>query len=186
MRIVPFWKIELLFALAWILFRVIAAVVKRKFDIKRELLMLLMYVNLAVLIRLIYFPLDMLTDLLIRYRFFEMPKINLVPFVHLLEYNYAGNAFINVAGNVLMFVPTGIIVPILYKKFDSFPMTVMAGFLLSLAIELSQLFTPDRVTDVDDLIMNTLGAAIGFGIYYLVKRIKNRNGKEASHGTDPK
>jgi glycopeptide antibiotics resistance protein len=38
---------------------------------------------------------------------------------------------------------------------------VAAGFLLSLSIELAQLAIPTRATDVDDVILNTLGTAIG-------------------------
>ena len=171
MRVISFWTVELYLALAYIIVRLVTAIITKKLDIKRELLMLLMYVNLAVIIRFIYFDLEDMGDLVVRFRFYEAPKINLVPFAHMFDFIHTSSAVINVGGNVLMFVPTGIIVPILFKKLDSFPKTVLAGFLLSLAIELSQLLTPARVTDVDDLIMNTLGAAIGYGIYALARHV---------------
>ncbi|MCR5060552.1 MAG: VanZ family protein [Saccharofermentans sp.] len=170
MRIVTFLELELIFAVVWILFRVVAALVTRKFDIKRELLLLLIYFNLAVIIRFVYFPLEELTDLVISVHFYQKPAINLVPFVNILDYRAASSAVTNVLGNLLLFVPLGILVPVSFKKFDSFPKTVLAGFLISLAIELTQLVTPGRVTDVDDLIVNTLGAAVGYFIYALVKK----------------
>jgi len=46
--------------------------------------------------------------------------------------------------------------------------------LLSLCIEVLQLPFFDRVTDVDDLILNSLGFIIGYGIYAIVKGIKKR------------
>ena len=170
MRIVTFLELELIFAVVWILFRVVAALVTRKFDIKRELLLLLMYVNLAVIIRFVYFPLEELTDLVISVHFYQKPAINLVPFVNILDYRAASSAVTNVLGNLFLFVPLGILVPCLYKKMSSFSRTVLVGFLISLAIELTQLVTPGRVTDVDDLIVNTLGAAVGYFIYALVKK----------------
>jgi len=47
-----------------------------------------------------------------------------------------------------------------------------AGFGCSLCIELSQLPFSSRVSDIDDLILNTLGFALGYGIYLLVTAIK--------------
>jgi glycopeptide antibiotics resistance protein len=75
------------------------------------------------------------------------------------------------AGNVLAFVPVGVLVP-LFRPNDRRPLlTVLAvGFGLSLAIELGQLavslllgFTY-RQADVDDLIVNIFGAAAGYAL----------------------
>ena len=63
--------------------------------------------------------------------------------------------------------------PIVYKRLDHFGKVIAAGAFLSLCIELIQLPFADRVTDIDDLILNTLGVAIGYGVYSLVKRIKS-------------
>ncbi len=46
--------------------------------------------------------------------------------------------------------------------------TALTGFTLSLIIELSQLFNR-RITDIDDLMMNTLGALIGWAIFRMMK-----------------
>lgn len=74
----------------------------------------------------------------------------------------------NVIGNILMFMPIGFFLPLL--KNLSFPKTVLCGFVFSIVIELIQL-PLDRVSDVDDLILNTVGAMLGFGVYILFKRL---------------
>lgn len=63
--------------------------------------------------------------------------------------------------NVLMFVPLGAALPLMWKRFRNMMATVSFGFGLSAAIELSQLFTL-RATDINDLITNTLGTIIGY------------------------
>ena len=61
---------------------------------------------------------------------------------------------------------------------DSFKKTALTGFLISLAIEIIQLPFAVRASDIDDLILNTLGVMAGYGIYALVKKLKAR--KKAS------
>ena len=72
-----------------------------------------------------------------------------------------------------MFIPSGIVLPIVYRKLDRLGKVVAAGAFISFCIEVLQLPFRSRVSDVDDLILNTLGVAIGYGIYALVRRIKH-------------
>lgn len=65
--------------------------------------------------------------------------------------------------NVILFVPFGIILPVLWRPCSG-KFVVQAGFFLSAAIELSQLFNW-RSTDINDLITNTLGACLGYVLY---------------------
>ena len=76
----------------------------------------------------------------------------------------------NVAGNAAMFIPGGIILPIVYRQLNSFGKTVAAGALISLCIEILQLPFPSRASDIDDLILNTLGTAVGYGIQAALRR----------------
>ena len=78
--------------------------------------------------------------------------------------------------NIVMFIPFGAFLPIYFKKFRKLVPAITAGFLMSLAIELLQLFT-FRATDVDDLVMNTIGAAVGYGIAQLIFCKKYRSEK---------
>ncbi len=81
---------------------------------------------------------------------------------------------LNIIGNIGIFVPIGVMIPLLFRT--KFPRTTLAGFYISLIIETGQL-PLDRTTDVDDLILNTTGAMIGYGIYALAKRILSKNRK---------
>ena len=80
-------------------------------------------------------------------------------------------ALINIIGNVSLFIPTGIILPILYKRLNTFWKVLFAGAGISLCIELVQLALPNSVTDIDDLILNTAGVIIGYAIYSLIRRM---------------
>lgn len=74
--------------------------------------------------------------------------------------------------NILLFIPLGIFLPILWKeKYNNkFLKILMFGFVLSLVVEVLQIFT-FRLTDINDLITNTLGTIIGYLLY--VKFLKN-------------
>ncbi len=70
------------------------------------------------------------------------------------------NAFlINFLGNIVLFIPVGFCVPLLWHTKAG--KTALCGFSLSLFIEICQLFLP-RSTDVDDLLLNTLGTLAGY------------------------
>ena len=64
------------------------------------------------------------------------------------------------------------ILPVVYKKLNSFNKVVAAGAFISLCIEILQLPFASRATDIDDLILNTLGVAVGYGIYATAKCLK--------------
>lgn len=74
--------------------------------------------------------------------------------------------------NILLFIPLGIFLPMLWKeKYNNkFLKVLMFGFVLSLVVEVLQIFT-FRLTDINDLITNTLGTIIGYLLY--VKFLKN-------------
>ena len=61
-------------------------------------------------------------------------------------------------GNIVMFMPLGFFVPLLWKISDRF--VILLGFSFSLLIETSQLFL-NRQTDVDDLMLITVGVILG-------------------------
>ena len=71
--------------------------------------------------------------------------------------------------NAIMFAPLGFLLPAYFERYRHWGRTLAAGFLTSLTVELIQLFT-FRATDVDDLIMNTLGTLVGFLLAKLVLR----------------
>ena len=70
--------------------------------------------------------------------------------------------------------PPGIVFPIVYKKLNTHRKVIAAGVGTSLSIEILQLLFFDRVTDIDDLILNAAGYLLGYGIYLLVKKAKKK------------
>ncbi|MGG0257675.1 VanZ family protein [Bacillus mycoides] len=83
--------------------------------------------------------------------------------------------------NIVLFMPFGFLLPTIWPQFRKMKNTVCAGFFFSLAIELNQLLN-NRITDIDDLFTNTLGAIVGYVIYRVLfemfKMICKREGKK--------
>lgn len=74
----------------------------------------------------------------------------------------ARHAFINIFGNILLFVPFGILLPFIFRKLQSIWRFLLWFAAAILLVETLQLFTLRGACDIDDLILNTLGAFIGF------------------------
>ncbi len=72
------------------------------------------------------------------------------------------NAEYNIWGNLLGFVPLGILLPLAIPFFRRWWVMLPAGFLVSLGFECLQLYTGLGVWDVDDLLLNTAGATAGY------------------------
>lgn len=89
-------------------------------------------------------------------------KFNLRPFSrHIYKPGYVAN--------ILMFVPFGFLASIIERRDIGIVRAVSEGFAFSLIIEMSQILN-DRYTDVDDLIMNTSGAVVGYLAYKIILR----------------
>lgn len=110
---------------------------------------------------------------------FNPDRINLEPFNKIIETQILvenGNIsylFIEVFGNICMFIPIGFFLPLLWKRFKNPFLTVFVCLFISFSIETIQLILP-RGTDVDDIILNTSGGLIGYILYSFQKsRLKN-------------
>ncbi|WP_227394924.1 VanZ family protein [Jeotgalibacillus aurantiacus] len=99
-------------------------------------------------------------------------NMNLTPFRNITMYlngsEYFNSNIIlhNTLGNLLIFLPLGLFLPILYKKCRNWWKMLLMGAGLSLLIELTQFFTMTGQFDIDDVILNGAGALVG---YLLVK-----------------
>ena len=89
--------------------------------------------------------------------------VNLIPFIYMLS------DFVNACLNVLLFVPFGFFLPMLWKEFRSIKSVALAGIVATSFIEISQLFT-GRATDIDDIITNSIGTLIGYFIVRFVTK----------------
>lgn len=90
----------------------------------------------------------------------------------------------NLAGNILLFIPLGLLLPLLFRRCRKPGRVVLAAFLFSAGIELAQglsrSFGNYRAADVDDVLLNTAGALVGVVLFHLTtggpgKQRKNRN-----------
>ncbi len=107
-------------------------------------------------------------------------RYNLVPFKEIkrfaTHFSQLGVriVLINIAGNVLAFMPLGFLLPLIAdKKLKLWSVTLIA-FGLSLGIELTQLVTRVGSCDVDDLILNTIGGVVGYGCYVIFRKIRKK------------
>lgn len=92
------------------------------------------------------------------------PRLVLVPFLDMIR------GPMDTVLNIILFLPFGFFLPLLYRKYNRAIQVVFAGFLLSLSIEVLQMFGMGT-TDINDLITNTIGAFLGYGIYTVLSNI---------------
>ena len=77
----------------------------------------------------------------------------------------------NLFGNIAIFMPFGFLVPILGRKKRKFWFTALA----SLSVECIQLITKTGCFDVDDIFLNTIGGILGYLVYALMQRKRDRD-----------
>lgn len=107
-------------------------------------------------------------------------NVNLVPFktIHMFfEYYFEHHHFTfwawfsNIFGNIFLLTPFGFLLPIITRHHLSFPKILLLAFWFSFSIELIQYLVHVGEADIDDLILNVIGAAIGYFLYRLWHRI---------------
>lgn len=81
--------------------------------------------------------------------------VNVIPFVDMVS------DFTNACLNILLFIPFGIFLPMLWDKYRKMKSTFLAALCMTALIEFSQIFT-FRTTDINDIITNIIGALIGY------------------------
>ncbi|GEO78803.1 hypothetical protein FD29_GL002019 [Companilactobacillus mindensis DSM 14500] len=111
--------------------------------------------------------------------YFHRPlsQINLVPLIETYKLTKGQSLvdfFYNLYGNIVWFVPMGVFIPALTKRHLGFLRVVLIGALISISIETLQFILNTGVTDIDDVIFNTLGAAVGYLLFFVGKWIKTR------------
>ena len=95
-------------------------------------------------------------------------NLNLIPFKTICRYfvNMSNQSFLfeavkNLAGNIILFIPLGMI-PQIWKSQQRFTRYFLTVAVVIICVEVTQLFTLLGACDIDDLILNLLGATAGF------------------------
>ena len=128
---ISFLFLEITFTAIWLVIRVAIWIKQKQIDWKREAVLLLMFINLAVILRFTFFPMSKV-DGHIQPLVFDMAtafpfRVNLLPLVNLFDYDSKRDLLLNVIGNAAMFVPSGIVLPIVYKRLNTFWKVLTTG-----------------------------------------------------------
>lgn len=96
--------------------------------------------------------------------------------------NFSNATWRNIILNFCMFIPFGFWLPLGIKRLRRFWRTYLAGFVFSLLIEYMQLFLRRGIFELDDIMGNTVGAMIGYGLFaaglFFVNGIGSRKERE--------
>ncbi|MCO7175314.1 VanZ family protein [Sporolactobacillus kofuensis] len=102
---------------------------------------------------------------------------NLIPFssVRLMLRSGSSALFIkNIVGNVILFLPLGIFLPMIIRSKQRFAWQLSLGCMVSAVIELCQYFFAARIFDIDDILLNTLGTLIGWLFFMIVQTLRRK------------
>ena len=173
----------------WIIYRLYNVVKNKRINIAREIILFIFFVYFLFLLLLTIFKGGRIefSNQFNSYMYREhglLGIINIVPIketINTFMHSETGmrNSLRNLIGNILVFMPLGFFIPLLFDKFNNLKKVLKVGCLSSLAIELSQLFVGSNVCDIDDVIYNTLGALAGFICYKtfetIIKKVNLKN-----------
>lgn len=95
---------------------------------------------------------------------FFNPNLNLIPLSDGFSLSFVLNIF--------LFIPLGFLSPFISKTFERVRNTFFIGLGLSLFIEIVQLFTLYRATDVNDILTNVVGTMIGYFFFRLIAKLR--------------
>lgn len=153
---------------------------------KRNLWKLFFAIYILVVIKVIIFkyPYEELMKIVALWRrsviLEGLGTANFTPFKTIkmyIDYAYKLNSVENLAGNVLVFVPFGFLFPMVAREGERFFVMLLNAFLLVLGIEVFQLFSAFGAFDVDDILLNCFGAALGFWMYRVGRKRTGRVSK---------
>lgn len=164
----------------WAIFRLYLAKLRRTLDLTKEGALLILVIYFLILIRLTIFKFSiiMISSPLNSYQYTFLGVdgiINIIPFketVNILRDGIHNNRIIKgIILNVIYFIPLGFLLPLLFKKINSFLKIILISTITSSLIEIIQLFTIFSVSNIDDVIFNIIGSAIGLICFKLFEKI---------------
>ena len=181
--------VALISIVLWIIYRLYNVVKNKRINIAREIILFIFFVYFLFLLLLTIFKGGRIefSNQFNSFMYREhglLGIINIVPIketINTFMHSETGmrNSLRNLIGNILVFMPLGFFIPLLFDKFNNLKKVLKVGCLSSLAIELSQLFVGSNVCDIDDVIYNTLGALAGFICYKtfetIIKKVNLKN-----------
>ncbi len=177
----------------WIVIRTVFLVLTRKnrikFSLKTEITMLIFVMYILSLAGVVLFPIEII--------FADDPRpkrlaCNLIPLREIVtqfsnlqrtgfSFGFRVELMIrNIGGNLILLTPLGFLLPVLWERFRRFKNCIIFGVLTSVTIEILQLLENQsgigygRITDIDDVILNTAGAAAGYMAFRFLYNFKKK------------
>lgn len=93
-------------------------------------------------------------------------------------YRFSIAEWSNIILNILMLIPFGLLLPVVFKLYNSFWKVSITGLFFSITIEIVQFISEKGIVEADDILNNTIGTMIGYGFYvlavYITKRVKKQ------------
>ena len=147
---------------------------------RKQLISVLFFLYLLFIIRAIVFkyPLAQLVEIADAWQkdviLEGLHTANFVPFktikMYIQYYDLPGlRSFSNLFGNILVFVPVGIMLPMVHKGSKNVFIMIFNALMFIIGIEVFQLFSNFGAFDVDDIILNIFGVLIGGYIYQIMR-----------------
>ncbi|MCA1031282.1 VanZ family protein [Bacillus timonensis] len=124
---------------------------------------------LSKLILFKYMTIGDLKGFTFQFNEYDWNSHNFIPFKTIINYvfftdvNYR-TRIDNVMGNIVGFIPFGLILPLISQSFQSYKKIVLVTFSVSLTFEILQLIFRLGSFDVDDLLLNSLGGVLGYAL----------------------
>lgn len=141
-------------------------------------LLFFFYILLVIILLIFKYPLEELHAIMETWErgviWEGLEAANFTPFKTIkmyIHYAYKLNSFENLVGNVAVFIPFGYLLPFLFQRKRNLIMVLGYALFFSLGIELFQLFSAFGAFDVDDLLLNVLGAFIGYVVYLMSRQL---------------
>ncbi|MEA1853555.1 VanZ family protein [Cytobacillus sp. OWB-43] len=104
-------------------------------------------------------------------------NVNIIPFKTTITYLLGADRFnldiiiTNTIGNILIFLPLGLLLPVLFKHCRLFSVVTITAITASFSIELLQFFLQVGQFDIDDIILNTMGAMVGYLMFKTIFKV---------------
>ncbi len=145
---------------------------------KRLIAIIILIIYIAILINVVVFkniPTIHIGHMMFRFGGREtIHPANFVPFKNILSYLLDKHGmiigFINIAGNIIPFIPVGLLIPFVYKNV-TWQKVVLIALALTLVFELTEVVFHIGIFDIDDIILNTFGVLIGYWVWKLFATI---------------
>ncbi|MEF9991751.1 MAG: VanZ family protein [Romboutsia sp.] len=184
MIFVSFIIVSFISIVIWTIYRGYLFKKNKSINLFREIILLIFFLYFLILLNLTVFksgsiefvnPLN--TSIYKQYGIKGV--VNFIPFKETIntlinEMVPIANPIRNIVGNMLVFMPLGFLIPLLFDNFNNFKKILALGVLSSLLIEITQLFINGNACDIDDIIYNTIGAVVGWIFFKIFVKLVHK------------